>query len=106
MIFGIIIESAVGLLCVILGAVIWKKRKVTLIHDYQYKNVKEEDIPAYCKGMGIGIILVGAGIFITGILNVFESSWWWIPLTTGIVIGLITMHKTQMKYNGSWMSFK
>ena len=57
------------MLCVVLGLLIWKKEKVSLIHDYHYKNVQEADIPAYARLMGIGIILIGVGICIAGILN-------------------------------------
>ncbi len=102
MIFGVIIEAAVGLLCIVLGIILWKKQKVSLVHDYQYKNVKKDDIPAYSRLLGIGIILVGAGICVTGIMNLFESSLWWIPLLVGVVAGFLVMHRSQKKYNGSW----
>ena len=72
MIFGFIVELAVGILCIVLGLLIWKKQKVTLVHDYQYKNVKKEDIPAYCRLVGIGLIIIGAGICVTGFFNLFE----------------------------------
>ena len=104
MIFGFIIETAVSLLCFVLGAIIWKKQKVSLIHDYHYRNVRRADIPAYTRLVGISLILIGAGIFITGLLNLFESSLWWIPLIIGFVAGFIVMNKAQKKYNGSWFS--
>lgn len=40
MIVVFIAELAVGLLCVVLGLVIWKKQKISLVHNYHYKNVK------------------------------------------------------------------
>ena len=104
LIFGCLIEFSVGLLCVILGLLIWKKEKVSLIHDYHYQNVQEADIPAYARLIGIGLILIGGGICITGVLNLFESALWWIPLVVGILAGLIVMNKAQKKYNGSWFS--
>lgn len=104
MIFGCLVEFAVGLLCVVLGLLIWKKEKVSLIHDYQYKNVQEADIPAYARRIGIGLILIGGGICITGLLNLIESAFWWIPLAVGLLAGLIVMHKAQKTYNGSWFS--
>ena len=87
-----------------LKLLIWKKEKVSLIHDYQYKNVQETDIPAYARLIGIGLILIGGGICITGVLNLFESALWWIPLVVGILAGLIVMNKAQKTYNGSWFS--
>ena len=104
MIFGVIVELAVGLLCVVLGLVIWIKRKVSLVHTYHYKNVKQEDLPAYARLLGIGQILMGIGICVTGLLNLLKSALWWIPMTAGFVAGFIVMNKAQKKYNGSWFS--
>ena len=42
MIIGFIIDLAVGLFILILGMQIWKKQKISLLHDYHYKNVKEK----------------------------------------------------------------
>ena len=102
MIFGAIVEFAVGALCIILGLIIWLKQKISLVHDYHYKNVKKADVPAYCRLLGIGLIIIGAGIAVTGVFNLFESPLWWIPITIGFAAGLFIMHKAQMKYNGSW----
>ena len=104
MIFGCLVEFAVGLLCVILGLLIWIQKKVSLIHDYHYQNVQETDIPAYARLIGIGLLLIGGGICMTGLLNLVESTLWWIPLVVGILAGLIVMNKAQKKYNGSWFS--
>ena len=104
MIFGFIIELAVGLLCVVMGLLIWKKQKITLLHGYHYKYVKKADYPAYCRLIGIGLILIGAGIIVTGVFNLFESSLWWIPILIGFVSGLLVLNNAQKKYNGSWLS--
>ena len=104
MIVGIIVELAVGSLCIVLGLVIWIKRKVSLVHTYHYKNVKQEDLPAYTRLLGIGLILIGVGICVTGLLNLFESAFWWIPMAVGFVAGFIVMSIAQKKYNGSWFS--
>ena len=101
MIFGVIVEWAVGLLCVILGLLIWKKRMISLLHDYHYKNVKKEDIPAYTRRMGIGLILIGAGIAVAGLLNLVYSPLWWLPLLAGFVLGVVVLYRAQKKYNGS-----
>lgn len=104
MIFGAIIFFAVGSVCIILGFLIWKKQKLSLLHDYHYQNVKKEDIPAYTGQMGAGMIVLGAGIAAAGIFELASSSFWWIPLSAGIVIGLIVMYRAQKKYNGSFFS--
>lgn len=102
MILGFLIELAVGLLCAVMGLLIWKKQKISLIHDYHCKNVKKEDIPAYSRLIGIGMIIIGVGVAATGFLNLFELSLWWIPMLTGFVAGLAVMNAAQKKYNGSW----
>ena len=104
MVVGFVIELAVGTLCIVLGSVIWKKQKVSLVNDYHYKNVKEDDIPAYTRLLGIGLILIGAGICAAGCFNLKESSLWWIPMLIGFAAGLLVMNKAQKKYNGSWFS--
>lgn len=103
MILGIIIESAVGLLCIALGLLLWKKQKVTLLHDYHYQHVKKEDLPAYTRQMGIGLIVVGAGILVTGLLNLVGSRLWWLSLLLGIALGLFILIRAQKRYNGTVM---
>ena len=101
MIFGVIIEAGVGAVIIVMGLLLWLKQKISILHDYHYKHVKKADIPAYTRQVGIGLIIVGAGIVLTGILNLFYSPLWWIPLTAGFVIGLAVLYKAQKKYNGS-----
>lgn len=105
MIIGITIEGLCSVGLVVIGLLLWKKQKITLLHDYHYRHVRQEDIPAYTRRMGIGLIVMGVGIGITGILNLFGSSaWFWLPLTAGIIAGFVIMHLAQKQYNGSWMS--
>ncbi len=104
MVFGMLIEILTGAICVVFGLLIWKKRKVSLLHDYHYRNVKTEDIPAYAQQMGIGLIITGAGIIITGLLDFVGSSFWWISLIAGFSLGSIVLYRTQKKYNGSIMN--
>lgn len=105
MILEMIVMTGVGVLCIALGIIIWKKQKITLIHDYHYKNVKKEDVGAYTKQMGIGLILIGTGSCVTEVINLAtKSEWGWIAFTIGFIAGIIFMHKAQRKYNGSWFS--
>jgi hypothetical protein len=83
----------------------WKKQKVSILHSYHYKNVKEEDLPAYSRQMGIGQIVVGTGLCLAGILRLLTKSFLsWSALIAGLVLGFGILHKAQMKYNGSWFS--
>lgn len=103
MIFGVIIELAVGTICIVLGMLLWKKQRISILHDYHYKHVKKDDIPAYTRQMGMGLLIIGAGIIITGLLNLACSSLWWVPLLAGFVVGLVVLYAAQKKYNGSVM---
>ena len=102
---GVAIYWSVGTLLVILGLLLWKKQKVSLLHDYHYQHVAAEDLPAYTRAMGIGLILMGAGIGLTGVLCLVTPQLLWAlaPMAAGLISGLIVMHKAQMKYNGSWL---
>ena len=104
MVFGFVVELSVGLLCVIIGLLIRIKKKVSLVHEYHYKNVRQEDIPAYCRLLGLGLVIIGLGICVTGFFNLFESSLWWIPMLVGFVAGFAVLNRAQKKYNGSWFS--
>ncbi|MBQ6334533.1 MAG: DUF3784 domain-containing protein [Erysipelotrichaceae bacterium] len=104
MILGVVIEFAVGMICVVLGLLLWKKQKVSILHDYHYKHVKKTDITAYTRQIGIGLIIIGAGIIASGLLDIAYSPLWWIPLLAGFVIGLFMIVVAQKKYNGSLLS--
>ena len=105
MIFGVIVLFAVGALCVVLGLILWKKQKISLVHDYQHQNVREEDVPAYCRLVGIGLIVIGVGIALDGVANlVCRESLGYLALAAWIIGGIIVMHRAQMQYNGGWFS--
>lgn len=101
MIVGFVIELAVGALCIVLGLLVWLKKKLSLLHTYHYKNVKEQDVPAYARLMGIGLITIGVGIAVTGFFNLFYLRLWWVPVLVGFVVGLTVIVIAQKKYNGS-----
>ena len=99
MIVGVIIDLAVGLCCIILGLLIWKKQKISLLHDYHYQYVKREAIPAYTLMVGRGIVIVGAGIAAAGLFDLVMSPLWWVPMAAGFVLGLALVIFAQRKYN-------
>ncbi len=95
----------VSILTFYLGFQIKIKQRVTLIHDYHWKNVKEQDIKPYTSLMGIGQYTIGIGCLISGVLGLFLSSIVIIlPLFLGIAIGFIIMYKAQKKYNSGMFS--
>jgi len=99
MIFGLIVMSAIGILLIVLGLVLWLKQKITLVHSYHYGHVKEKDIAGYTKTMGIGLIIMGAGSLITGIVLPFKPGLCFIFFGIGLVAGIVFLIKAQTKYN-------
>lgn len=88
-----------------LGYLLHKKQRIGLIHDYHYRKVQKEDIPAYTEQMGIGLYFIGAGLADTAIFSLFFSSGWvWLCFALGFGIGFAIMHRAQMQYNGGWFS--
>ena len=99
----IISFAAIGLVLIILGLVTWKKQTTAFLHSYHYKKVKEEDIPAYTRLMGIGQIIIGAGFCLTAVLKLFvQGPFSWAFLIAGLAAGLPFIHKAQKDLNGSW----
>ena len=94
---------AVGVILTALGLVTWIGKQISLIHGYQHRNVKEEDIPAYTRAMGVGQIAVGVGFCLSGLIRLLSDGWvHWAVLGAGVLSGLIVMHLAQRKYNGGW----
>lgn len=105
MIVGFVVCMIVGLLCVVLGLLLWKKQMISLVHDYHYKNVQKSDVPAYTRLMGIGLLLIGVGTCLTGIINLaLQTDVGWVAFGVGFIAGIWSMSKAQKKYNGSWFS--
>lgn len=95
------------LFCIIIGGLffnlgwkIWKKGKISLIHDYHYKKVKDNDKKAYTAQIGKAHLVIGIGIILTGIIDFFVDtlSVWWVCGIT-FCIGLVMIIYAQIKYN-------
>ena len=92
-----------GVILIGLGLLTWLKQMTAILHGYHYRNVKEEDIPAYTRQMGIGEVIVGAGLCLTGLLRFFTVSFVsWLPFVAASLVGFTMMDRAQKKYNGSW----
>ena len=70
----------VGILFFCLGWEIWKKEKISLIHDYHHKKVKDSDKKAYTTIMGKSLLIIGVGIILTGVIDfiTYTLYGWWI----------------------------
>ena len=97
---GSIITGIVGIVFIVLGFLIWKKEKMSLLHDYHYDKVSEENKKAFCTLSGWGVISVGIGLMITAvIIGITESVWSFMAFVMGFVIGLVLLIYAGKKYN-------
>ncbi len=90
----------IGLIIIVMGLVLWKKQKISLMHSYHYKNVADEYVPVYTKWQGIALLLTGIATMAMGILIFLDF-----PLI-GVIqlivlygLSVIIFVKTQLKYN-------
>ncbi|MBO5879867.1 MAG: DUF3784 domain-containing protein [Clostridia bacterium] len=97
---GAIITGIVGIILLALGALIWKKKKITLLHDYHYTNVSQADRNIFCTLSGIGIIAIGIGLLLTcAALAITESALSFIAFAVGFAIGISLLIYAGAKYN-------
>lgn len=100
MVIATIIIGFVGIVLIIMGYLIWKQERITLLHDYHYDKVSEKDKKAFCTISGIGVLSIGLGLFLTGIaINFIDSAWRFIFFGIGFLVGLAMLIYAGMKYN-------
>ncbi len=102
-IIELIITLPTGIAFLVFAMLLWKKQKISLIHDYHHSHVQAQDIKAYTRLWGIGLLIMGIGSCLTGIIDfVFCTEIGWIVFITGYAIGFLIGNKAQKEYNGSW----
>ena len=100
MIFICALFALLGALFIGLGVQIWIKRRMDLIISAHCDKVSEENKPAYCRLMGIGMILMGGGFCLSGICALFIlSARAFIPMTVGLVSGITLLAAAVIRYN-------
>ena len=98
--FELIFLIVIGTLFLWIGWRIWKREKITLIHDYHYTKVKEADKKPYTEKMGKAMLLMGTGMYLTGIIDFITcTAYGWSAFGICFVVGLIIMILAQIKYN-------
>lgn len=98
--FELITLMGCGTLFLWLGWRIWKKEQITLIQDYHYTKVKEMNKKPYTKKMGKAMLLMGIGMYLTGIIDfITQTANGWIVFGICFIVGLIIMILAQIKYN-------
>ena len=100
MIISTIIVGSAGIIFVLLGYLIWKKQKISLLHEYHYDKVSAENKEVFCALSGKGVVTIGVGMIITAvIIGITDSPWSFIVFAIGFVIGMIMLAYAGRKYN-------
>ena len=99
-IIGVSVTGAVGVLLAVFGWLIWKKEKITLLHDYHTDKVTPENRKAFCTLSGIGILVIGIGLLITAVLlGVTDSAASFLCFAAAFIAGLALLILAGKKYN-------
>ena len=70
------------------------------IHWYNRRKVSKEDQLPYCRFVGLGTLLIGAAMIISGFLQALVSvEAGAVVILIGIIIGLVLILYAQFKYN-------
>ncbi|MDX8420384.1 DUF3784 domain-containing protein [Stecheria sp. CLA-KB-P133] len=99
-IIGVIMTGGVGVIFAVMGWLLWKKEKLSLMHNYHVDKVSAENRPAFCKLSGIGLIVIGVGLLITAvILGITDSAYSFLFFAACYVAGLAMLITAGTKYN-------
>lgn len=99
-IIGVIMTGGVGAIIAVMGWLIWKKEKLSLMHDYHVDKVSAENRPAFCKLSGLGLIVMGAGLLISAvILGITDSAYSFLCFAVCYAAGLVMLITAGTKYN-------
>ncbi|MGN0352050.1 MAG: DUF3784 domain-containing protein [Roseburia sp.] len=97
---GAVIVGLIGIVFVVLGYLLWKKERISLLHEYHYDKVSKEDKKAFCTISGTGIIIIGIGLLITGVMiGITNSAWSFIAFAIGFFAGLAMLIYAGVRYN-------
>ena len=100
MLIGLFITAAVGLLCIVIGALLCFRQQITLLHRYHYEHVRPEHIRPFTRLMGIGMLLIGAGITMTGIaIFLLQRHFCYIPFAACTASAAILFLIAHRRYN-------
>lgn len=98
--FTLILMSLIGLAFLVIGWLLWKKQRITLIHGYHYTHVREADKPAYTARMGKACLVMGLGCLLCGFISTaFDTGWGWAAFAICFPLGCLMMLDAQKLFN-------
>ena len=94
----LLIMSSIGILLILIGFLIWKKRMYMLISSLLYSRVSDEDMEKYAALISKALILLGTGIILAGSIDFFSYKFYAITIliisiVTAVVLVLIAIFK-------------
>lgn len=97
----------VGFLIIIMGIIIWKKQKISLIHLNCKTDIKKEDVKDYTEAIGKAYIILGSSVLLFIILGLTDNDICYniglILWMLGFVLSIVKQIRTQKKYKiGIW----
>ncbi|MCR4643808.1 MAG: DUF3784 domain-containing protein [Oscillospiraceae bacterium] len=96
------VTALIGLLCIVLGYLIWKKERIDLLHAYHIEKVSPEDRKAFCALSGSGLLVIGSSLLLTAVLLwITESALSFLLFAAGLAAGMILLIVAGMKYHKS-----
>lgn len=102
--FGIILTALIGIALYALSFAIYKG-KLEYIHEYHWKNIKEEERQIYGRRIARGLRQMGTGILCSIIFQIRGEPLFAVAFQFyGIFIGFIILHRAQKEHNGGWFS--
>ena len=104
--FGLIVSALIGALCIALGRMVINGN-ISLLHSYHTLRVTEEDMPHFCKSMGLGLVILGCGIVAFGVIGVLAlclpyllfTVLAFVCLAASLLVGLTLCLYALIKYN-------
>ena len=96
----------VGVVCIVIG-ILNMGGNVSMLHSYHRKRVKEEDILPFGRLVGIGMMVVGAAITVSGVLSMIAYKTenktldvvGYVIIGIGLAVGLGFAFYAMKKYN-------
>ena len=101
-----IVSVIIGIVCIVIG-ISNRKGNISMLHSYHRKRVSDEDKIPFGKLVGLGMIIIGIALIITGALtylsvslqeNIYATVGQAV-LIAGLVIGLGINFYAMKKYN-------
>ncbi len=94
-----ITQIIIGLVLIVMG-IFNTKGNISSLHSYHRKRIKEEDIKPFGKKVGIGSIIIGITIILSGLFTIFNyANISNVILIIGLVTGCIIIFYALFKYN-------